>query len=416
MSSAFLFHRSLRLTDNLGLLEALNQSQSVLPIFCVDPRQASSRGNKFFSPFSLSFMLQSLTDLQEELRKHGSELLLLEGEPHRVLPPLLVEAGVTTLYMNNDYTPFARKRKVEIEKALRGDVCVVEVDDYLLFPPGSISTCSGTAYRVFTPFLNASKRENVDKSKSLENAERLMKKTQFKSLLSEIGWDCLQQNSKLSPCGLRGGRSEGVRILSEVQKTQRYYSERRDYLSYTTSQLSPYIKFGCISIREAWEGLGKAPNTASMALRRQLMWREFYYHYYIAYPAELEWEKKVEETKLSDGAPDIVKACLQELDITGCLHNRGRMIVANYLLHNQGEYWKAGDVTFATRLIDYDPFVNIGNWRWIDKQPKFRWLKPDVQYQRWDKDYPKSEEMKGKGSYTKFWLQPRVKIEQELTS
>ncbi len=416
MSAAFLFHRSLRLEDNLGLLQALQESKSVLPIFCVDPRQASPRTNKFFSPFSLGFMLQSLTDLQDELKKNGSDLLLVEGEPHRVLPPLLLEAGINTLYMNHDYTPFARKRATEIEKALHDDISVVEVEDYLLFPPGSITTGSGSAYRVYTPFYNATKGEKISKPNPLEHANRLMKKGQFKSLLSESGWDILQRNSQVSLSGPRGGRTEGLRMLAEVQKTQRCYAECRDYLTYSTSQLSPYIKFGCISIRETWEGLGKLPSTASTALRRQLMWREFYYHYYIAYPAELEWEKKtVSEAKLSAGAPDIVKACFQELDITGCLHNRGRMILANYLLHNQNEYWKIGDVTFARRLIDYDPFVNVGNWRWIDKQPRFRWLKPDVQYLRWDKDYPKSQDRKGKGSYTSFWLQSKDKIQKDLS-
>lgn len=416
MLSAYLFHRSLRLPDNLGLLKALKDSAAVLPIFCVDPRQASPENNKFFSAFSLGFMLQSLTELQQDLQNHGSDLLLLEDEPHHILPQVLLEMGVTTLYMNTDYTPFARKRKEEIEKALEGDVTVAEVDDYLLFPPGSILTGGGTAYRVYTPFYNASKGEHIEKPAPLKDADRLMKREQFKSLISPSGWGLLRKNSYPSPSGYKGGRSECLKILSQLHKSQRHYQDCRDYLSYSTSQLSAFIKFGCISIREAWEGLGKVPGAASTALRRQLIWREFYYHYYIAYPSELEWERKAEEPKLSDAAPDIVKACYRELDITGSLHNRGRMILANYLLHTQEEYWKVCDMLFARRLIDYDPFVNIGNWRWIEKQPKFRWLKPDVQYERWDKDYPKSEERKGKGHYTKFWLQPKGEIEKQLSS
>ena len=158
-------------------------------------------------------------------------------------------------------------------------------------------------------------------------------------------------------------------------------------MQYKTTQLSAYIKFGCVSIREVWEAFGTISIESSKMLKKQLLWREFYYHQYIDYPEDLEWDKNPEEAIVDSKAPDIVKDCYETLDKTGYLHNRSRMILAHYLLHNN-IYWKSCDKLYATRLVDYDPIVNIGNWLFIKKQPKFKWLKPEVQSKKWDKPCP----------------------------
>ena len=123
---------------------------------------------------------------------------------------------------------------------------------------------------------------------------------------------------------------------------------------------------------------------------------------YIYFPELLEWDKNPPEVILDKKAPEIVKACYNQLNSTGFLHNRGRMILANYLLHNKKKYWKACDKMYAQRLVDYDPLVNIGNWLWIKKQPNFKWLKPEVQYKKWDKGCPYSEEVEST-SYTEYF-------------
>ena len=138
----------------------------------------------------------------------------------------------------------------------------------------------------------------------------------------------------------------------------------------------------------------------SKLLKKQLLWREFYYHCYIDFPESLEWDKQLPEAKLDSTAPDIVKACYNQLNETGFLHNRGRMILAHYLVHYKKIYWKSCDKMYATRLVDYDPFVNIGNWNFIKKQPKFKWLKPEVQYKKWDKGC--TDNIKP-GDYTKMY-------------
>jgi deoxyribodipyrimidine photo-lyase len=407
--AAFLFHRSLRLDDNLGLLKAISEEKKVFPIFCVDPRQVLPKKNIYFSPFCLGFMLQSLQDLQTQLRKHNSDLLLLYGEPHKELPKLFKKKKLKTLYMNYDYTPFARKRAEELKKVLSN---VIEVEDYLLYSPESIKTKSGTAFRVFTSFFNSTKKKKVLQPKSFTK-KNIASKKEVQSLQNNEAWTILQKYSSFSllyaPIENPGGRKEALRRLHSLPQTQKHYDKCRNYLTYKTSHLSAYIKFGCVSIREVWEGFGKVSGNAGEELKRGLIWREFYYHYYIAYPEELEWNKIPRNIVLQKKAYPVVKACFQQLNETGYLPNRGRLILGNYILKNQKEYWKNGDLLFAKRLVDYDPFVNIGNWRWIEKQPVFRSLKSKIQYKKWDQhcnlNIEKNEKnKKNKGTYTSFWL------------
>jgi deoxyribodipyrimidine photo-lyase len=380
VNSIYLFQRALRLDDNLGFIECAKESK-VLPVFCVDPRQAVPKNNSFFSPFALGFMLQSLQDLNRQLKKHNSSLLILYGEPHKVLPDIIKKYKIDKIYLNEDYTPFARKRAKELS-----EICqVVEERDYLLFPPGSIVTKStGKSFRIYTPFLRKTKGRKVKKPIRATKTSFLKHNGGDKK-----AWDVLKKYSKYAPEYSPGGREEALKRLQAIDKTQKHYASCRNYLKYKTSNLSAYIKFGCISIREAWEAFGKIPGKSSVELRRQLIWREFYYHYYIDYPEVLEWDKNPKEAQVDKKAPDIVKDCFKKLDETGFLHNRGRMILANYMLHNQKTYWKACDKMYAKRLVDYDPLVNIGNWLWIAKQPSFRWLKPRVQKEKWDKECPK---------------------------
>ena len=391
-NNIFIFHRALRIDDNLGLIECLNKSKNVYPIFCVDPRQATDQ-NSFLSSFSLGFMLKSLEDLNEQFKKNNKKLCFLYGEPHIILKFFISKYKIKNIYINKDYTPFARKRVVELSELCN----IIEVEDYLLFPEGSIKTCSGNAYKVYTPFLRKTEGKKIKKPIYIQTS--LFSK--FVNIPSDKkALNILNKYSKFSKEFI-GGRKEALNKLSLLHITQKNYDKCRDYLSYKTTQLSAYIKFGCVSIREVWEEFGKISNNSSKLLKRQLLWREFYYHYYIDFPENLEWDKKLPEAKLDTKAPDIVKACYNQLNETGYLHNRGRMILAHYLLHYKKIYWKSCDKMYATRLVDYDPFVNIGNWNFIKKQPKFKWLKPEVQYKKWDKSCPSSYDNIKPGDYTK---------------
>jgi len=399
VNSIYLFQRALRLYDNLGLIECLKKSNKVYPVFCVDPRQATPEKNKFFSPFALGFMLESLKDLDKQLKQVGSKLYILYGEPHKVLSKLVKKHNIEKIYMNKDYTPFSEKRAKQLQK-----ICDIEQpEDYLLFSPGEIVTGSGKAYRVYTPFLRAIERKKIEKPKKISSS--LIKKIVKNVYPEKKPWVVLKKYSKFCPYYSPGGRDEGLKRLKNLNKTQKNYANCRDYLTYNTTYLSAYIKFGCVSIREVWEAFKKVPGKSGKELKRQLIWREFYYQMYIDFPEKLEWNSDPPEAKLDKKAPDIVKACYNQLNKTGYLHNRGRMILANYLIHNKKKYWKACDKMYARRLVDYDPLVNIGNWLTIDRLPKFKVTKPEVQYKKWDRGCPSTKEGKEiePGSYTKYF-------------
>lgn len=431
--AAFLFQRSLRLDDNKGFLTALEHYDKVLPVFCVDPRQADPALNPYHSAFCLGFMMEALQDLREKQLQstHGSDLFMLLGNVHEELPPLLRANKVGTLLLNDDATPFAKKRLEQLRAALAPiDVKVAAVqNEYTLYPLGSGTTQSGTVLKIFTPFYNAVINKRVPAPVPVDAAvaaRKLMRPDEMKGVnRADAAFALLRRHSKICEAATPGGRTEALRRLQNLDKSQSTYDKSRDFLLYNTSQLSPYIKFGCVSIREVWhDGCGKmASKGARDELKRQVIWREFYTHYFAAYPEELEWDRAVpkELPTLAPDAPELVKACYNELTTTGWLHNRGRMVLAGHLVHVRKYYWRQADVLFARYLVDYDPAQNAGGWKWIARQPEFKQLKPKVQQDKFDKPSPHVAQAVvvgedktaatnvAAGTYTDFWAKGKNK-------
>lgn len=352
----FLFHRSLRLEDNLGLIQCCKESKKVIPLFILDPRQL--KGSKF----ALGFMKQSLQDLKKQTK---NKLAIAYGLPHKVIQKLMNKYEIQTVYMNEDYTPFARKRAEDIQK-----VCpIIECKDYLLHEP-----IREDAYKVYTPFWKKIKNKKVQKPKSF----RMHRK--FHNIHVNKLHKIKGKFSEMFP----GGRKEGLKRMKHIKKKKDYH-KMRNYLWYDTTLMSPYIKFGCVSIREVWKEVQKLPRKSRIALQKQLIWREFYYHYFISYPEELEW-KTHKLPSIRKNIHPLVQATLNQLKKVGFIHNRGRMLLATHIIHKDKNYWKAGDIFFMKNLVDYDPFVNIGNWLWINKQPSFKHMKPESTSKKWDKE------------------------------
>lgn len=387
MNSIYLFNRSLRLDDNLGLIKCLKESKNTTLVFCVDKNQAIPEKNKHFSSFSLGFMYKSLLELAYKIESINKNicLFIIHGYPKKAICDLVKKHNIDKLYINKDYTPYARSRVEELKKIIE----VEEVEDYLLYNPSNLYNKSGKTYKVYTPFLKSTYDKKTKKPIKFNN-KLLDKVVTIKQNIKErnAALKVLKENS--NEPDIIPGREEGIKILLDISKTQNNYHTKRNFLNYKTSRLSPYIKYGCVSIREVWHIFLKMSNKkASRALLDQLIWREFYYHYYIFYPDELEWDYKtkvLDITNILKSAPKIVQATAVQLITTGFLHNRGRMILAHYLLHEKKLYWKDCERFYANHLTDYDPIVNIGNWLWIKKQPKFKWLNFDIQKKKWDKD------------------------------
>lgn len=420
----FIFRRDFRIQDNTGLHEMSKVCDKIIPIFIFTPEQITEK-NKFRSQNAIQFMIEALDDLAGELTIHKSNLHCFMGDNVAVIESLVSKIGAKHICFNRDYTPYAIKRDREINNLCEkmGIQCH-QFEDYYLFPPGTVRKTGTTGdsfesfYRKFTPFYDKA-IESMSSIVTKKNANNLSK-------ISLVGMtsmvklpDMYLQFASLNPkVSQSGGRRYALDCLQDAKKSQIHYDDTRDDLTKSTSRLSAYIKFGCISIREVANAL-----MFNKAFIRQLIWREFYAQILFIFPEVLDttqyaWnysqtEKETTNIKLwktgNTGVP-IVDACMRELNETGYMHNRGRLIVASFLAKTMKIDWRIGEQYFAQQLIDYDVASNNGNWRWIssaaklktttgvvvnlDTQPPFRTFNPWIQSKKND---PQAE-------YIKKWL------------
>ena len=371
--TAFLFRRDLRLEDNQGLLHALEQSATVLPVFIFDPRQIDADKNPYFSAPAFSFMLQSLHELDEALRHRGSRLYIYTGAPEEIVSSLITNDGVDAVMVNKDYTPFARTR----DKAIN-DTCATHNtsfsrhDDLTLSDIETIRTDQDTLYTIFTPFMK----------KARQSAVKTPHKNNFTNYYTgdtttrTIALEAFTANPAPQQI-VSGGRSEALTILGHNQYLDRYSDTRNLPAVHGTSRLSAHHKFGTISIRETYHMVRESGGNHE-AFLSELYWRDFYYYIGYHFPlvfkqSFLPWAKYIEWSNDEQqfaawcagetGVP-MVDAGMRELNATGWIHNRSRMIVASYLTKNLLIDWRWGEQYFATKLVDYDPAQNNGGWQW----------------------------------------------------
>ena len=419
----FIFRRDYRLIDNKGVLSIIKNS-NVIPIFIFTPEQITSK-NAYKSDNAIQFMIKSLKELDNDLKDVGSKLYLFYGDNIKVLKNISKNITVKKIVFNMDYTPYAKKRDVDIKVfSEKNNIECVMVEDYLLANVGTFNKKDMTPYKVYTPFRNnvMSIKNKIDKpNKSFSKIKKLfvLEKKIKKSFKNEITFEKIIKKIKLKENKnilVVGGRTHALSILSKIKKFNNY-DNNRNILSYETTHLSAYIKFGCVSIREVFWTFMKLKNK----LVDQLIWREFYYYIGHYWPDvlggmigkknenfnkkynKIKWkknEKFITSWKNGKTGYSIVDACMKEINETGYMHNRGRLITANFLNRLLGTDWRIGEKYFATKLTDYDPIVNSGNWQWIasvgvDTKPYFqRLFNPCLQKQRFDKN----------GEYIKKWL------------
>ena len=422
----FIFRRDLRIQDNIGLHEMSQICKRIIPIFIFTPEQVTEK-NKFRSRNAIQFMIESLDDLAGNLSIHKSGLYCFMGENATVIESLLKKTGAKHIGFNRDYTPYAIKRDREI-----GDLCAkLDVqchlfDDYYLFPPGTLTKTGfregkeqtegisyDDYYRKFTPFYGKV-LTNVNKMRKsvVLNPKSLSKLASTTGLGLIHLTDMYIRYASMNPnVSCRGGRRYALDAIADAKQSQRKYQDTRDQLIVPTSRMSAYIKFGCVSIGEVSEAFKNIKE-----LFRQLIWREFYAHILFVFPEVLtqySWSNENHGNSLKKDAAfrawkegktgvPIVDACMRELNQTGYMHNRGRLIAASYLAKTMGVDWRLGERYFAQQLVDYDVASNNGNWRWIasaaelkisnnqtvhlDTQPPFRTFSPWLQAKKCDPD------------------------------
>jgi deoxyribodipyrimidine photo-lyase len=395
----FIFRRDFRVVDNVSLNNLNDICKNIYPIFIFTPEQVSN-SNKFKSNNSVQFMIESLEDLSKQIRKMGGNLLCFYGNNKTIISQLIKEFDISIVAFNADYSPYAIDRDSEIiEFCDKMRVSAKYDHDYYLQPPGTILNGSGDPYQKFTPFYNASKRKHVEIPKGLR---KINFTTTNKRLPNSISInDAMHRFTRINPdILLHGGRVNAIKQLKIASKNIKNYSKTHNDLSKETSQLSAYIKFGCISIREVYKIF-----RSKHEFIRQLYWRDFYANILYSFPHVLTKSLKEKYDKIKwnnnsnwfkkwcigeTGFP-IVDAAMRQLNTTGYMHNRGRLIVSSFLIKTLLINWRHGEKYFAKHLIDYDVASNNGNWSWTsgsgaDSQPYFRIFNPWRQSEEYDND------------------------------
>ena len=406
--------RDLRLNDNQALWAACSQFDQVIPVFVLDPALLAS---SYVGPKRIAFLLEGLRRLDTDLQNRGVRLILQEGDPQDELAALVLETGAGAVFAEEDVSPYARHRDARVAQAIPLHL----VSGLTVHPAGAVLKADGTPYTVFTPFQRAWKALPLPKSGEILPAPHNM------SMPSGLSSRPLPQEPALSSdVTYSPGESEAQRRLSAFvvgyNPPVYDYAEGCNRLDAPgTSGLSPYLRFGMISARQAvvaaLSALDAAPNAQARkgaeTWLSELVWREFYMAILYHFPGvrgnsfrpeydHIQWSNDRDAFAAwcegCTGYP-VVDAAMRQLAQTGWMHNRARMIVASFLVKDLLIDWRWGERSFMQHLVDGDPAANNGGWQWTagtgtDAAPYFRIFNPVTQGQKHDPQ----------GSFVRKWL------------
>jgi deoxyribodipyrimidine photo-lyase len=345
-------------------------------------------------------MIESLEDLDDELKKSKRKLYLFYGHPDKIVERCIQELKIEAVFVNRDYTPYSCRRDKKIEAVCRRHgIAFIQSDDALLHPPEETLKADGRPYTIFTPWFRNSSKLNVPEPSRIRAGRMEHGPIAFakdRSLFRKV----LPNRCTLP---LQGKRTAAMRILDHVQNFS-CYSLTRDFPAIDTTHLSPYLKFNLCSVREAYHAIVSKCGVHH-DLVRSLYWRDFFTSIAFFFPHifkrafrsrfdEIVWKydrKSFQKWCQGKTGFPIVDAGMRELNQTGWMHNRVRMICASFLVKDLHIDWRWGEKYFAQMLIDYDPAVNNGNWQWAastgcDAQPYFRIFNPWNQQKKFDPD------------------------------
>lgn len=398
----FIHRRDLRIYDNTGIMTMLNKHQPITPIFIFDPIQIDPDNNPYFSNNLVQFMCQSLKDLHQQYSNNNVIFHLFHGDIISVLQDIHINNTISTIGFNMDYSPYSKNRDQDIiQWCQKNNINYFYPEDMLLndiLNKNSINPNSNKPYLVYTPFKNNLLKYDVNKPVALElTPNKDIIKSKYLIDIKEF-----KQFYQFNPdLHIDGGRNQALKTLKQTKKLNDY-NNNRNLLTYTTTNLSSAINLGLLSIREVYhyiiDTLGKDSDIIN-----ELYWREFYYNilYYFPQIVGNSFHSKYDNIKWNNntiffdkwkqgitGFP-IVDACIRQLNQTGYMHNRGRMIVASFLTKDLLIDWRWGEKYFATQLIDYNISANNGGWQWCagtgtDSQPYFRIFNPWTQSKNFD--------------------------------
>ncbi len=410
MNRIIVWHRrDLRTHDNTALFNALQETTDILPLFIFADDILKQRDD--FSPACVKFMTESLKDLSAQYERLGGKLILRRGFFLEVLHEVVRESEARAIYFNEDYEPAAKARDNDvIQTFTKLGLQVRAFKDQALFAKQELLTKQGKPYTVFTPYKKAWLSQ-VHLIPTPIPAPKHLTTVAINSLppLShdELGFPCTQQLL------VKGGSTEGERQLEQFLSNKIHrYKELRDFPALDgTSLLSAHLRFGTISVREIVrralslleDAKSEAEKIGIETFVSELIWRDFYFQILDNFPIvekesfqpsfrHLQWENRdayFEAWKFGRTGFPIVDAAMRQLNTTGWMHNRLRMIVASFLTKDLLIDWRWGERYFMQMLVDGDMAANNGGWQWsastgTDAQPYFRIFNPTSQSQKFD--------------------------------
>ncbi len=436
MSDLIIFwhRRDLRISDNLGLSAATEQADRVVGLFCLDPNILDGDD---IAPARVTYMIGCLRELQQSYSELGSQLLIIKNQPEQGISNLAAALKAKAVFWNLDVEPYSKKRDRNVQEALKAEgIDTSNFWDQLLHAPGEILTkSSDSPYKVYTPFWRSwnqrDKQNIVPEIKQLSGLNKSEIETANQAgaislpTAKDIGYEWQY------PLLLEPGETAAQEKLEEFcARAIYYYDEERNFPDVDgTSTLSAALKFGTVGIRKVWQATAKIlqdcrsdeQRNSIVTWQKELAWREFYQHCMFFFPElaqgsyrdefkDFPWEN--DETKFQawckgkTGYP-IVDAAMKQLNETGWMHNRCRMIVASFLTKDLIIDWRWGEKYFMQKLYDGDLSANNGGWQWsassgMDSKP-LRIFNPASQAAKFDRD----------GEYIRKWLPEISSMETE---
>ncbi len=387
----FWFRRDLRLDDNIGLYHALTSGDEVLPIFIFDKAILSQLPK---DDARVTFIHDRLTTIQHQLKEIGKSLAVFHGNPIEIFEKLIREQKINSVYINHDYEPYARKRDKEIYQLFKEHAIEFKTSkDQVIFEKSEVVKDDGLPYVVYTPYS----RKWKEKFKTIElvhyESEKKLAEISNHSYpflsLKEIGFE--PSPIKVAPFDISD------KLISNYEATRNFPAVKG------TSMLGIFLRFGAVSIRKM---VAKAIENNNETFWNELIWREFFMQILWHFPHTINksFKEKYDAIRWNNNETDfknwcdgktgypIVDAGMRELNTTGHMHNRVRMIVASFLCKHLLIDWRWGEAYFALKLLDYEQASNVGNWQWsagsgVDAAPYFRIFNPTEQIKKFDKDW-----------------------------
>lgn len=396
--SIFWFRRDIRLKDNHGLYQALESGKKVLPIFIFDEDILDLLENK--SDKRVDFIVQALQTLNSFLKSKNKGIKIFKGKPLEIYKKLTENYEIETVYCNEDYEPYAIKRDQEIADFLASkDIAFHSFKDQVIFHKDEIVKADKKPYTVYTPYsklwLNEFQKIDLQGFPSEKKLDNLLDIPFEELKIEDIGFQKTDLAFEVPEADLH--------IIKTYEETRNFPAVKG------TTQLGVHLRFGTISVRK----LAKIAKENNLTFLKELIWREFFmqilYHFpkvvnhsFKAKYDAIPWENNpdfLEKWKAGKTGFPIVDAGMRELNTTGFMHNRVRMITASFLIKHLLTDWRIGEAYFAEKLMDYDLSANNGNWQWCassgcDAAPYFRIFNPDEQQKKFDPDF----------KYIKKWI------------